>query len=167
MTTKIEVDGYDSRSPDFKVPFGYIYFTDGMRIGYSPGARQSVVDGLFICDQPYLIKKKGLELRAAHVSAARKYVCETLKPTLERIAAEMEARQAERKTYRATAVPEGEKFWVVTIDGLPDNVSNVTQALREEGEQHIEIMARDFISLALEVDEKSFDLDVEIKEAQP
>lgn len=163
MTTKIEVDGYDDRSGDPKVPFGFIDFTDGMRLGYSPGARGSNEDGLFNCNQPYSIQKRGLELRAAHVSAATKYVRETLKPTLERIAAEMEARQAERKTYKVTAVPEGEKFWVVTIDGLPSTVSNVTQALREEGERHVEVMARDFISLALEVDEKSFDLDIEIK----
>jgi hypothetical protein len=42
----------------------------------------------------------------------------------------------------------------------------MTQALREKGEQDIEDMARDFVATLMEVDEKSFDLDIEIKEAE-
>jgi hypothetical protein len=149
-TAKLEVDYFENQDTK-EVPFGFIYFTDGMRIGYSPGAEGTNEIGLFNAKQPYLLEKEGAELRARHIALATEFVKNVLA----------------RKTYKVTAVPEGEKFWVITIDGLPDSVSNVTQALREEGEQHIEIMARDFVALALEIDEKSFDLDIEIKEAQP
>lgn len=73
---------------------------------------------------------------------------------------------SERMTYRVTAVPEGEKFWAVCIDGLPPKMVGATQALREKGEQDIEDMARDAIALLLEVDEDSFDLEIEIKESE-
>lgn len=72
----------------------------------------------------------------------------------------------ERMPYRVTAVPEGEKFWYVTISGLPPSILGVTQALREKGEQDIEYMARDLVALALEVDEDSFDLEIEIKKSE-
>jgi hypothetical protein len=143
MTDKIEVDEFDNRGTE-EHPFGFIYFNDGMRIGYSPGARGTNEDGLFNCQQPYLLAH--LDLRAAHITAATKYVREVL----------------QRKTYKVTAVPEGEKFWVVTIDGLPDGQPNVTQARIDSGEHDIEVMARDFIALLLQVDEKSFDLNIEI-----
>lgn len=65
-----------------------------------------------------------------------------------------------RKTYNVLAVPEGEKFWVVRIYGLPEGLLNTTQALQERGERDIEEMARDFISLMLEVDQDSFDLNI-------
>lgn len=73
---------------------------------------------------------------------------------------------SERMTYRVTAVPEGEKFWAILIDGLPPKTGGATQALREKGEQDIEDMARNAIALLLEVDEDSFDLEIEIKESE-
>jgi hypothetical protein len=80
------------------------------------------------------------------------------------IAVRQSRHESKRPLYTVTAVPEGEKFWVVTIGGLPPNISNTTQALREWGPQDIEVMARDFIALALEVDEHSFRLQITIKE---
>jgi hypothetical protein len=76
--SKVEVTEFHNRGTA-EHPFGFIYFTDGMRIGYSPGARGTNEDGLFNCQQPYLLEKMGLELRAAHITAATKYVREHLK----------------------------------------------------------------------------------------
>lgn len=72
----------------------------------------------------------------------------------------------ERKTYHVVATPEGEKFWVVRILDLPEGMFSYTQALRANGKGDIWDMAKDFIALSLEVDENSFDLEVEIKEGE-
>jgi hypothetical protein len=47
--TALKVTGVDNRGDD-KHPFGYIYFSDGSRIGWAPGARGNVTGpyGLFI-----------------------------------------------------------------------------------------------------------------------
>jgi hypothetical protein len=147
--TKTEITDFINRGTE-EHPFGFIEFTDGLRIGYAPGARGADEDGLFNAQQPFLAEKAGAEIRASHVTAAREYVRTVLR----------------RKTYKVTAFPEGEKFWVVRIDGLPEGAVCMTQALREKGEQDIEDMARDFVATLMEVDEKSFDLDIEIKEAE-
>lgn len=144
---KIEVTGFDNRGTR-QHPHGFIEFSDGMRIGYAPGTRQADADGLFNCQQPHLLRDE--ELRAAHVTAARKYVREVLT----------------RKQYRVEAIPEGETFWVLRIHGLPEGMVCVTQAEREKGEQEIEATAREFIALMLEVDEKSFDLEIEIENTE-
>lgn len=78
MTNKPEVESFHNRGLR-EAPYGFIYFTDGLRIGYSPGSRGTDPDGLFNPQQPYLIQKAGLELRQAHWSAAQKYVREVLK----------------------------------------------------------------------------------------
>lgn len=75
---KVEVESFENRGTA-EHPFGFIYFTDGMRIGYSPGAHGTNEDGLFNCKQSYLREKEGAELRAAHITAATKYVREHLK----------------------------------------------------------------------------------------
>jgi hypothetical protein len=75
---KIEVTEFDNRGTEDH-SFGFLYFNDGMRIGYSPGSRGANEDGLFNCQQPYDIEKQGLELRAAHITAATKYVREHLR----------------------------------------------------------------------------------------
>jgi hypothetical protein len=76
---KVEVSGFDARGPlEDPKAFGFIEFNDGMRIGYSPGSRGTNEDGLFNCQQPYLIEKQGLELRAAHITAATQFVKDVL-----------------------------------------------------------------------------------------
>jgi hypothetical protein len=77
MVDKIAVEGFRNRGTE-EHPFGFIEFNDGMRIGYSPGARGTNEDGLFNCQQPYLLAH--LDLRAAHITAATKYVREVLQP---------------------------------------------------------------------------------------
>jgi hypothetical protein len=89
-TTKLKVDGFDSRMGG---ETGYIDFSDGTRIGYAPGTRQANVDGLFHCQQPYNTQKAGLEPGPRHWLLASAYVRETLKPTLDRIHAEAEAQR--------------------------------------------------------------------------
>lgn len=63
----------------------------------------------------------------------------------------------ERQRYTVRAAPEG-KFWVLRIEGLPEYMAGVSQALDEHGPDGIEAMARDAIALLLEVDKDSFDL---------
>lgn len=75
---KVEVTGFSNRGTKER-PFGFIEFSDGMRIGYSPGSRGTNEDGLFNCQQTYLMEKQGLELRATHITAATRYVREYLK----------------------------------------------------------------------------------------
>jgi hypothetical protein len=65
------VTGFNNRgTPDH--PFGFIEFNDGMRIGYSPGARGTNPDGLFDPEQSYNLRD--LDLRAAHWTAATRWV---------------------------------------------------------------------------------------------
>lgn len=66
----------------------------------------------------------------------------------------------DKPKYHATATPEG-KFWVIKIDGLPDNLTGVTQAMSD---LDIEEMTRDCIALLLDVDPGSFDVEIEMKE---
>lgn len=73
----------------------------------------------------------------------------------------------ERPSYNVLATPEGEKFWVVRIFGLPEGKTGVTQALREKGAEDIEAMARECIALQLEVDENSFDLNIVVQKPDP
>lgn len=93
---KIEVDGYDSRG-GAEQPFGYIDFTDGMRIGYAPDTDVDDVreDGLFICRQAYAMG--GKELTERHIRVAAAYVKETLAPALAKIA-EQEAAAPEENS---------------------------------------------------------------------
>ncbi len=64
-----------------------------------------------------------------------------------------------RKTYIVRATPEG-KFWALKIEGLPESMFCATQSYMHEGDAGIEVMARDFIALSLEVDENSFDIEI-------
>lgn len=82
--TKIEVTGFENRGT-VEHPFGFIEFTDGLRIGYAPGADGPDRDGLFNPQQPFLAEKAGAEIRASHVTAARKFVREVLRPKLKEI----------------------------------------------------------------------------------
>jgi hypothetical protein len=71
-TAEITVDGFYNRGSD-EHPYGYIDFTDGLRIGFAPGTRDANEWGLFIPDeQPYICR--GRELTPQHVFAARAYV---------------------------------------------------------------------------------------------
>lgn len=73
MTTKLEVEGFRNRGTAER-PYGFITFTDGMRIGYAPGTKGSNEIGLFNAKQPYLLEKEGAELRARHIALATEYV---------------------------------------------------------------------------------------------
>ena len=64
---------------------------------------------------------------------------------------------SERRTYKVTATPEG-KWWVISIEGLPEGLVGVTQA---ESEGEIEEMARECIALLLDVDAASFDVKID------
>jgi hypothetical protein len=70
--SEIQVESFNSRSNDNVHPFGYLYFTDGLRIGYAPLTDGVDEWGLFIPDQPYLLR--GEELTERHVKAARTWV---------------------------------------------------------------------------------------------
>lgn len=35
--TKLEVTHYDNRGDDEEAPYGYVYFSDGVRLGFAPG----------------------------------------------------------------------------------------------------------------------------------
>lgn len=65
----------------------------------------------------------------------------------------------ERTTYQATATPEG-KWWAIRIDGLPDGLIGVTQALVKDGWSEVEEMTREVIALLLDVAEDSFDIEI-------
>lgn len=82
--SKVEVTGFDARGPEEDpTAFGFILFNDGMWIGYAPGMNGANEDGLFNCKQPYLLEREGAELRAAHFTAATKFVRESLKKSQE------------------------------------------------------------------------------------
>lgn len=85
--TPLAVSDYEPRmgsGPEH--PCGFINFTDGLRIGFAPGVRQADEDGLFNCNQPYLVGDR--ELDARHVTLAREFVRTILKPELARMVAE-------------------------------------------------------------------------------
>lgn len=73
---KVEVTDFENRGTK-EHPYGFINFDDGMRIGYSPGSNGTNEDGLFNCQQPDNMRHR--ELRAAHITAATKFVREHLK----------------------------------------------------------------------------------------
>lgn len=80
MTTKtpaLAVEGFDSRGT-LDAPFGYIEFSDGLRIGYAPGTRQANEDGLFDAEQPYLAQKEGREPGPRHWLLATAWVRDEL-----------------------------------------------------------------------------------------
>lgn len=71
-TITIEIDGFVNQGyPDH--PFGFLYFTDGTRIGYAPGTRDSDEDGLFDIRQPYLTDREGLMPQSQHWELARSW----------------------------------------------------------------------------------------------
>jgi hypothetical protein len=73
-TAEITVDGFYNRGSDDH-PYGYIDFTDGLRIGFAPETRDANGWGLFIPDQqPYPYNVQGQELTQQHVYAARAFV---------------------------------------------------------------------------------------------
>ncbi len=73
--SRIEVTGFENRGTA-EHPFGFIEFSDGMRIGYAPGTRQANEDGLFNADQAYLLRDK--EISGLHVRLATAWVREHL-----------------------------------------------------------------------------------------
>lgn len=77
--SELKISEFDNRNPDGKPDeaFGYLCFSDGLRIGYAPGARGVDDWGLFIPEQPY--KSRHLELAPHHITAARAFVDELRK----------------------------------------------------------------------------------------
>lgn len=65
----------------------------------------------------------------------------------------------DRKTYQVTAERDG-RWYAIQIDGLPPNMCGVSQSPADEGMEGVESMAREVVSLLLDVPEGSFDLEV-------
>jgi hypothetical protein len=66
----------------------------------------------------------------------------------------------ERRTYHATAVKEG-RWWAIEIHDLPPHLVGVTQSAVDEGWKEAEAMTKEVIALLLNVDEDSFDVELE------
>lgn len=96
MTT-IKVQNYEPRMGTEKTPetpCGYINFTDGLRIGYTPGIREANEYGLFAPAQPYAVRHR--DLTPKHFAVATDYVRETLEPALSKLA-ELDAANADNE----------------------------------------------------------------------
>lgn len=78
------------------------------------------------------------------------------------IAAQQAEWQTNRSKFKVTARPES-KWYAIGIEGLPPNMAGATQSEITDGREGVESMAREVIALLLEVDEKSFDLDITIE----
>ncbi len=75
-----------------------------------------------------------------------------------------ETAMEKRTAYTVKAEPSPEGRWYnIVISGLPPHMAGVTQSLIEEGQGGVEAMAREVVALLLEVDEDSFDLDIEME----
>lgn len=78
------------------------------------------------------------------------------------LAASQAELQTKRKRFTVTARPEN-RWYAIEIEGLPPNMAGATQSNLNEGRAGVESMAREVVALLLEVDEKSFDLDITIE----
>lgn len=78
--SEIKVDGFYNRSGDDSQPFGYIDFTDEMRIAYAPGADGTDWWGLAEdTAQAFLARTR--ELTSEHVNVARVWITDNRMPT--------------------------------------------------------------------------------------
>jgi hypothetical protein len=68
---EIKIIGFSNRGTE-ECPFGYIDFTDGLRIGYAPDAEGVDEYGLFNPNQPYAVQPR--ELSPQHIKAAQEWV---------------------------------------------------------------------------------------------
>lgn len=88
--SKPEILGFDNRG-DSEKPYGFIVFTDDLRIGYAPGTRDADEDGLFDAQQPYAIAITPRRPSPRHYTVARDW------------AQELNAKIAKRAEERAAA----------------------------------------------------------------
>lgn len=78
--SEIKIDGFYNRSGDDSNPFGYIDFTDGMRVAYAPGARGTDHWGLSeVTEQAFLMRSQALT--QGHVDVARSWITDNRMPT--------------------------------------------------------------------------------------
>lgn len=103
MTTpKPEIFGFYNRGTS-ENPFGFIVFTDDLRIGYAPGTIGADEDGLFDAQQPYAIAITPRRPSPRHYTVARDW------------AQELNAKIAKRAEERAAwAAAEAEQVTEVT-----------------------------------------------------
>lgn len=73
--SKPEILGFYNRG-DSENPFGFIVFTDDLRIGYAPGAIGADGDGLFGAQQPYAIAITSRRPSPRHYTVARDWAQE-------------------------------------------------------------------------------------------
>jgi len=95
---KPEIDGFDNRGSATH-PFGFIVFTDGLRVGYAPNTDGSDEDGLFDAQQPYSLAIRNKRVTPTHNSVARTWAkaLNIQLAALAEQATEREAAVAERK----------------------------------------------------------------------
>lgn len=74
----VKVAAFNNRGTK-ETPFGFIEFTDGMRIGYAPSADGPNKDGLFEPEQAYALR--GVDLTTRHWAVATAWVRQHVTPT--------------------------------------------------------------------------------------
>jgi hypothetical protein len=89
-TNKVTIDGFDNRGT-LEYPFGFIVFTDGLRVGYAPNTRGADEDGLFDAHQPYTVRLTPRRPSPTHYAVARTWA----KELNAKLAALAEAKAAE------------------------------------------------------------------------
>lgn len=78
--SEIKVEGFVNRSGDDTQPYGYIDFTDGMRVAYAPLAGEGVDywGVTFVTEQAYLMRDR--ELTSEYIDAARSWITDNRMP---------------------------------------------------------------------------------------
>lgn len=78
--SEIKVDGFGNRSGDASHPFGYIDFTDEMRVAYAPGADGTDWWGL-AGDTAQAYNMRHRTLTSKHIDVARAWIVDKKMPT--------------------------------------------------------------------------------------